>query len=213
MKSKSLLLGLTLAAALSSSASAALVVEWDANNIPNGTTNPTAWDQDDHVTASTLDAHGTVHLFGNTAAVYTGFSATLDTNNYLGFTIQANPGYELNLTDLAYIFDTRGNSGGDHEWGYRIDNGSGYGNWIFASQTTANQTALLNWDFPDITTTGKVEFGFFAEVSDSSAEITPLAEVPGRDGLQLNGTVTPVPEASATLLGALGALAMLRRRR
>ncbi|MFD0893966.1 PEP-CTERM sorting domain-containing protein [Luteolibacter ambystomatis] len=213
MKSTAILACLALQAVFAISSHAALVVAWDMNNAPTGLNPPESWDQDDHVISSTLDTHGAVYQFNTTPGFYAGFGPSLNMSNYIGFTVKTTPGYQMNLTDLAYIVSADDASAGSHQWGYRIDNGSGFGAWTLSPVLT-NATAIKTWDFSDFSTTGTVEFGFFATALATTNVVKPAAGAPNRNDLQLNGlVVTAVPEPSSVLLLSLGALGAFRRRR
>jgi PEP-CTERM motif len=212
MKLNPLLACLAVQAALAISSHAALVVAWDMNNTPSGLTPPEAWDQNDNVVVSTLNTHGNVYQFNTTPGFYAGFGTTLNTTNYIGFTVTASQGFQMDLTDLSYVVSADDASLGSHQWGYRIDNGSGFGAWTMSPVLT-NATAIKNWDFVDFSTTGTVEFAFFATATATTNVVKPAAGVPNRNDLQLNGVVVTVPEPSSALLVSLGVLSTFRRRR
>lgn len=177
-------------------------------------------DFEDGVIASKTAAHGTANLDPRFSAY--GFSTTLDDASYLGFTVKAEAGSQLTLTSLAFNTYASPNAPFDnmitsaYRWGYRVDSGSGYGAWTFDKTYTEadsnffhETTTNKNWDFADFSTSGTVEFGLFASTTAGN-----LANVSAtRDRVDVNGSISAVPEPSAILLGALGGLALLRRRR
>lgn len=177
-------------------------------------------DFDDGVIASSTAVHGNAN-FNPSFATY-GFSTTLDNANYLGFTVKAEPGSQVTLTDLAFKTYAEPNSPAENvittafRWGYRVDSGSGYGAWNFDKTYTpadldffVNTPTQKTWDFADFSTTGTVEFGLFA--STTAGNISYVYAT--RDRVDVNGTVGTVPEPSTMLLGTLGVLGLLRRRR
>ena len=218
------ILAATFALSLVHSASAAIVATyWKSEHT---TTTPlAAHDYLDGVSASSFDKHGSVTNLSQ--GYFSGWTTTLDDPgypNYAGFTVEAEDGFQMTLTSLDLSTGVRRIGAGagavvdpitSYRWGYRVDNGAGYGDWVFNSKiyTPADGTAFWstatakNWDFEDFTTSGKVEFGVFASAS-APAQLQFSAQP-----MNLNGTVSAVPEPSAALLGALGGLALLRRRR
>ena len=183
-----------------------------------------AHDYLDGVTASSFDRHGSVTFVAGGNGSFTGWTTTLDDPgypNYAGFTVEAEDGFQMTLTSLELSTGVVRNGTvtqpiTSYRWGYRVDSGAGYGDWVFNSKiyTPADGSSfwftgnLKTWDFEDFTTSGKVEFGVFATMSAPAQLIFS-----GSNPMNLNGTVSAVPEPSAALLGALGGLALLRRRR
>jgi hypothetical protein len=146
---------------------------------------------------------------------YTGWSTSIDTSKYVGFTIVPTNGYQITVTDMS--FRTRPadtNAQTSFVWGYRINEGAGFGQWNFGSiwnNDSANYTSSLakTWDIPDFTTTGTVEFGVFATTANASSMEIRTAQV--------NGTMAPaaaVPEPSTwALLGLSATIAVIGFRR
>lgn len=151
-----------------------------------------------------------------------GYGTSIDLTKYVGFKVSAEPGTAMTLTDFVFNSAAWNSSAtSQFQWGYRIDlNNDGNftdpgEGWVLDRLYTVADGANLGngrlarpktWDFADVTTTGTVEFGFFASTSD------PTEFFRGKD-FTLNGSIAPVPEPSALALGALGGLALLRRRR
>lgn len=218
MNHKIALITSALLIAFASQASAAIVATyWAADGINSNPLQP--HDYDDNVTASAASGHGSVSLDPRFSSY--GYSTTLDERNYVGFTIKPDAGYEITLSSLD--FKTFGSpspisneiAATSYHWAYRINDGAGFGSWISGKTYTSadpdfnNNFAQKNWDFADFTTTGTVEFGLFA--AGTAGDITIVNAT--YDKLNVNGTVQQIPEASAVLLGAVGSLALLRRRR
>jgi len=202
-------------AAVSNLSSAALVVGWDANNTPGPHVNPepSPWDWDDNVIVSNMKMHGSVTLGGGVSPfVYRGFSASINPDNYIGFSVKPQDGFELRLTDMVYV-QGGGIAGNTYAWGYRIDGGA----WnMFTGEIllSGGTSSLKTFTFAQpIITTGEVEFGYFASTPSPNNDLTPVLAASNRNDVQINGTVNAVPEPTAALLGAGGMLAAILRRR
>lgn len=203
---------------LTCAANAVVMVNYIDSGIPAGSSAPVeATDWADHVTPSTYGGHGGVTMeqgyFG-----FRGWSTTFDETKYAGFTVSAEPGYEMTLTDLKSSPTVSTGSVTSFKLGYRIDNGSGFGAWTYSQTWSQGDPGFSYvsgaanekiWDFADITTTGTVEFGLFATSTDTVSHV--IATQP-RD-IFLNGNIVAVPEPSALLLSALACSGLLRRRR
>lgn len=216
MKSHFPLLLATSLILASHTTSAAVLAQWSYSEVPAGyvgTVEP--FDYADGATVSDFDGHGSATIIEQFC--YRGWSTTVDTNNYCGFTISPEAGKQLTVTHLDFSsVNSNGITG--FQWGYRVDNGGGFGTWQLGNLyepgetgfdfVSSSQNAKV-WDIPDFTTTGTVEFGLFAQgLSTTSTLIVSQPRA-----LVLNGSVTAVPEPSAALISAAGALVALRRRR
>jgi hypothetical protein len=218
MTPRSIISLLAASAAFVASADAALIAQFNSVFVTPGADNIPAADYADHLTVTDLaPSHDDIDRVGG-AANYDGWGSTVDATRYVGFKISVDAGYQLNLTDLAFrSAATVSPLVTSYVWGMRVDNGSGFGAWSFGKTYTSADAdfALIgfqnvkSWDFADITVTGTVEFGIFATASDPSHMI----EIIRSNSTIVNGTVTQVPEPSAALLGFVGCLACLRRRR
>jgi hypothetical protein len=147
-------------------------------------------------------------------------ATSVDVNNdYFTFTVQANGGYQLNLTSLSFNMCGSNTAPNQDAWGYSINGGA----WTI--QPTFHMTlaspGMQTWDFADFTTQGTVEFRFWAwgttEINGATPSVvggtTRIANIAGPD-LILGGTIT-VPEPSTIALigfGLVGMLAFGRRR-
>ena len=210
---KSIVLSFAVLSVFISNAHSAVVAQWIAGNVGLTEVEPEPWNYADNVAVSKLTVHGSIEkAAGTSRALWQGWTTTVhDTMNYLGFTITPEPGFQLSLTDLDSVPANPRARGLGHSWGVRVNNGSGFGAWTF--QATQTENGYLNEFLVPITTTGTVELGFFAWALTPEENYTPFLDTGGNYNLELNGTVSAVPEPSAALLAGLGALALLRRRR
>lgn len=165
-------------------------------NTGNYVAEPLPWAYNPTVTVSKLTMHGTVAVSGQ--MTYQGWGATLNESNYVGFTVTPSAGDTLVLTDLCfrddpYYFPT----GAIFNWGYRVDNGSGFGPWIYAASfeplpASNSISPLKKWAFASpIVTTGTVEFGLFAAHPQAGYQI-------GSPVIVLNGTAGDTTSTPAT---------------
>ncbi len=225
---RSISVALLCAGALSSTASAAVVATYWRSEQPTAGPLP-AHDYLDGVSASNLDSHGTVVSIGQ--GYYRNWTDGVEnqsSSNYVGFTLEAEEGFQMTLTSIAAYSAVvrRGVGPGStidpitaFRWGYRVDDGAGYGDWVFNPKiyTLADGVAFRDgsvdkgWDFADFTTSGKVEFGLFASASASTAQL-----IFSEQNLNVNGSVSAVPEPSTYALIIIAGLAVMvvaRRRR
>ena len=208
--------------ALHSMAGAAMVAHFDNTNLPDsGATAIPPMDWADNMQEPTGIApntgSGVFRVDGTNNAFFRGWSTTIDFNNYVGFQISAEPDHELQLTDIVFRTSTitgpAARVASSFTWGYRLDEGSGFGSWVMGKTYTSADPGFFNrlteniWDFADFTTTGTVEFAFFGTAPSVNAQLE-------HSGVTVNGSVVPVPEPSSSLLvAAAGFLSFIRRRR
>jgi len=141
-------------------------------------------------------------------------------NNYISFSLDASPGYEVQLTSLDYAINGSNTGPRNGRWGYTTDSGA---NWTYQTDFTVLNpaaTSLSTWDFPDFTTSGLVEFRYWAygtqSVGGTAAAATGgtdrIGNINGND-LVLNGTVIPEPTTIALLILGVTGLRIFARRR
>ncbi|WP_367872550.1 hypothetical protein [Luteolibacter sp. Populi] len=206
---------------ISFAAPAATIVYYQSSAGGNGTTGAIASDyHDDLNDPTTFGPAAGSGVNRDTGVSFSGFGTSINPLQYAGFKISALPDHELHLTQL--VFGTLASSGGvrpvtSYSFGYRIDlnndgSYSGAGEeWVMGKLYTPvdSDFSLGNpfktWDL-NIVTTGEVEFGLFASAPQANGRVVGTE-------ISVLGDINAVPEPSAALLGALGGLALLRRRR
>lgn len=225
---RTLSIALLCVGALSNTASAAVVATYWRSEQTTATPLP-AHDYLDGISASNLDKHGAVISGGQ--GQYTGWTDGVENpgaSNYVSFILEAEEGFQMTLTSInAYTAAVRRGAGPGavtdpitaYRWGFRVDDGAGYGDWVFNPKTYTpadgvpfrNGSVDKGWDFEDFTTSGKVEFGLFASASASTAALTFSDQ-----NLNVNGDVSAVPEPSTYALIIVAGLALMvfaRRRK
>lgn len=153
-------------------------------------------------------------------------------DTYVSFNVAAQGGATLDFSSLSVltgIFATLGNTtANDYTLSYSTD-GTNFttGATILAGTNSGEaatvsgggtDTATISFDLSGITAlqgvTGTASFRLDPVASSGSAENGTSSQRAGFiDDVIVNADVTVVPEPATTLLGALGLLAMLRRRR
>jgi hypothetical protein len=170
-------------------------------------------DYADHLTVSSLLSQGSVSRV-NGEFEYRNWDTAMNPDDFIGFSVSTENGYQMTLTDFDFSSVVTSGSVGAFRWGYRVDNGSGFGTWIFGTTYSSGDagfgSGVKEWDFADFTVTGTVQFALFAQAPDGAGGV--FLSAPGGN-LTLNGSVAPVPEPSSLFLAALGGLALVRRRR
>lgn len=158
--------------------------------------------------AGTKDVDGANTLVGQGFAVAGGWSTAAFNvaSQYFGFTLAVAPGYDLDLIDFGFAYQSSGNiTLGAF---YSTDGFATYeqlGLNIGITDTNVGASSLTNLDISGLE--GTVEFriyGFNAATGSGTLEV---------DEVWLQGGASPVPEPAAALLGGMGVLTLLRRRR
>jgi hypothetical protein len=185
------------------------------------TSNYYAYYQANHTLTTSLAVSPGLTL-NPTSPLATGWSLERNDNLYISFTITPQTSYQVTFTDLTSDPRRVGTTDGPTSfyWGIRINEGSGYGAWTFSDVMTFGALGTFQpWDFADVTTSGSVQFGFFAYGGTNPARgASPGAETGNYEvqEISVNGSVSAVPEPSTVALcvaGAVFALVIMRRRR
>lgn len=132
-----------------------------------------------------------------------------ESDDYISFSLLPKSGYEMTLESLNYVINGSNTAPGTGRWGYRIGTGAFVLQDTF-SLTFVTPSSLATWNFSDFTTTEAVEFRFWAYGATSIVNGVPAAtgavrisNIAGND-LVLNGSVTVIPEPSASMLVLAG---------
>jgi len=164
-------------------------------------------------------AAGSEWLFGREGLA---IGAASSTDNYVAFTITADPGNTLSLTNLVYDYYATSNEvallfEGQAEAFISVDSGAFNS---FGSVSSSDVDGVLlnngavvtaNLDLSSITGASSVEVRVAFGNAGTNSGVNLFGGTGFVQGIQLNGDV--VPEPSTALLGVLGALGLLRRRR
>ena len=224
--------------AITNIASAAVLAGWDVNGIeldgstaPNsapytlGATLGTNIASADLTLSSTVnptttaDQYG-VKIFGIDEQVTLAGAITVD--HYIQFTIAASTNFILNLTSIemngqssstgansaAFMSSVAGFTDGN-ELGLVTGVAGNIGGFDTDASGFGAPIDLSGAAYQGISS---VTFRFYGWDTTSGSGITYIRSLTG-DDLVINGTVAAVPEPSAALFGAIGALAFLLRRR
>ena len=135
--------------------------------------------------------------------------------SYLGFTINADSGFTLDLTDLSFLYRISQIEGASTEFTFEVRSSvDGFAAEVPGTYSTnptgvsgSNRTAsfdLTGGDFAGLETVT-----FRLGVTGNGA--SNFNDIARWDDILVEGSV--IPEPSAALLGSLGLLALLRRRR
>ena len=177
-------------------------------------------DYADEVSASEILLHGALTGSPNTTRVRF-WGTEMSETDYVGFTLTAQPGFRLTVTDLTASTVVSAGSVTAFRWGYRVDEGSGFGEWTFGDTYSLGEPGFAFggmgldekvWDFADFSTTGTVEFGLFGQSTAGGIDASIVISQPGN--LSVNGAVDAVPEPSTyALIAIAGAMALVAARR
>ncbi len=223
-KLSSLSLALLFAGALSGAATSAradiVATYWPTSEFTAGAGELQPHDYLEEVSASSFQAHGSLTVSQSQLRIF-GWGTTMSLVDYAGFTVTADPGFQMTLTDFQMSTAVSAGVVTAFKWGYRVNDGSGFGDWTYDQTYSLGDPGFgyigveneKTWDFADFSTTGTVEFGLFASASGAgSAQI--LVSQPSH--MFLNGSVSAVPEPSTYALIAIAgtaALILARRRK
>ncbi len=156
---------------------------------------------------------GTFQHFGGGGTPVGSLAEALSENIYIGFTIAPTGGATIDFTN--FTIDVQKVAGGAAFYGWLLvdqnNNGWDIGDQIGAEDSFTQIGAWETMSFDASSLTGVSTATSFRIYLGSDG--TGASNGINVDNLVMNGTVTPVPEPRAALLGGLGLLALLRRRR
>lgn len=161
---------------------------WSAGNPGPGKLNFQRWDH----------PNDNPSLFGN---------GNGNPNNWLQFTITADPGFLFTLQSIDFAA-WRNGAGAPADWTFQYDTGTGW-TTFGTSHTEANagDSVFRNVEYIDSVTATSMDIRFIATGPTGGTGNIHI------NRMVLNGEVAVIPEPSAAMLGGLGLLALLRRRR
>lgn len=136
---------------------------------------------------------------------------TFDENNkYLSFSLLPSSGYKLTIESLSYVVNGSNTAPGTGRWGFRVGNSGSFTLQNTFAMTFALPTSAAIWDFADFEATESVEFRFWVYGTSSinlstsaTGGAARIGNIAGND-LVLNGSVTVIPEPSASMLVLAG---------
>ena len=162
----------------------------------------------------------TPHRFVRSNVTTTTAAAAITANDYFKFTLTPNATFLANLTDLFFDYSGTGatnvpntstffvRSGADNfaaDVGTTVSATQAEGNSVFRRQTID----LTGASFQNLT--AAIEFRIYVFASIAAPSDFGIVRL---DNITLNGDIAPIPEPSSlALVGSLGVLALLRRRR
>ena len=219
---KTLLTALACSAGLTLSASAATIASYDFSSDTSSS------DAEANSTANDFAATGGAFGASGRSGFWTNFftrdgETTLTGNNYVGFTVDIDAGYELDLTALSFNYNSNDANGTiaptatttfsvrTSADGFASDLSGTYSANpdVANSNGAAEESAsfdLSGASFQNLT--GSFEVRIYAELSESSFEF-----INRYDNALLTGDTALVPEPGSLALLGLGGLCVLRRRR
>ncbi len=154
----------------------------------------------------TKDIDGSSVLAGQAFQVTGGWDTNaIDTaSQYFGFTLTVDPGFEFTLQDFGFAYQSAENI---TIGAYYSTDGFTTSNLLSSIAVTDTNVGASSLTGLNIDLQGPVAFRFYGS---SAATGTLALEI---DEVWLQGSVAAIPEPRAALLGSLGMLALLRRRR
>lgn len=158
---------------------------------------------------SPVSGFALVGAFGDIKSGSNSLAGALGKNQYVGFTITLNAATTIDLTSFDFATDITNGTAAKNWWlladvaGGTFTSADEIGSGSFA----ANESELIT-SFSTSSFSSNTEFRLYFDTGASTA--THGVAI---DNITLEANVTPIPEPSAALLGGLGFLALLRRRR
>lgn len=211
---RSLSVALLCAGALSSTASGATIFAFDYQSQPVG-----VWFQDEHVDTTPLSVNGGLtQPGGSTNFNVAGWdlSPTINVNSpkNVTFDVSVDDGYKMTLTSFRFYANRSGGASPARPtvgaYGYRVDNGDGFGEWTLYNFALGAAGTNYMWTFDaPVVVTGTIQFGFWAAGGTQAGGIaSPTGNGGTGDDMYALGTVEAIPEPSTYALIGLGAIAI-----
>lgn len=211
-------------------AHAAVLVQYDfTNTFTNNNTNTASSAASTTVANTTASAFATNGMVGvrstsspsstgnpSFAVTTTQMGGSIDTNEYLNFSLSADSGYVLNLSSLSFAVANAGSAPlPNGQWQVR----SSLDNYATSLGTFSSNTTTSTFETKSVSLTGSqfqnlssIQFRFYLwDLNNSNIGTKALRT----DTVTLEGAVVVIPEPSsiALLLGGVGMLVCLRRLR
>lgn len=179
------------------------------------------WYQEAHVNTSAITANGGLVRASspnNISGWDVSPSINVNSGKSVTFEVSVDDGYQMSLTSFFYMTSRIGGAGPTRltlgAWGYRVDNGNGYGEWTLSEFALGPNGSSATWTFAEpVLVTDTIQFGFFAAGATQAGGLVNVTGGRTGDDMIVSGTISAVPEPSSLLLGAVGSLAFFRRRR
>lgn len=157
--------------------------------------------------------NGEFQTFGGGSAPVGMLSEALFENIYIEFTVAPNGGFSIDYTTFTIDVQKEAGSAAFYGWFLVDQNNNGWdtGDQIGAEYSFTQVGAWETMSFDVSSLTGVASSTSFRIYL--GADGTGSANGVNVDNLILSGNLTAIPESSAALLGGLGVLLLLRRRR
>lgn len=163
-------------------------------------------------TRTNVNWSSAANVFNSTAWNVT---STIDTGEYIQFSLTVAPGYAASITDLSFFQQGSSTVNDEFEVRYSTDGFTGF-TTRGSDAVTVSPGASETWDFADVALSAgqTISFRWFV-YGDTQADGagTPSASGTFRvDNVALNGEITLVPEPSSLAMLVFGMIGMLRFR-
>lgn len=141
-------------------------------------------------------------------------TSLFDANDYYQISITVAPGFQMDLASVDFAERRSGTGIRNFQIRSSLDSfGAIIGSAVGVPDDTDVRDQSLPLGSAFDTVTGTVTFRVFGTDAEGAAGTWRLQNNGTTGGLTIQGTVTAIPEPTAALLGGLGMLALLRRRR